>query len=149
MPDRDYLRPGPWRGRWPLSRIVRYCFIFVLGALAGHGLLALSTQHQATSRQQAIASTGRHALDKQELDNTVREAIRAELQTIEHRKQELNKTVREAIRAEFETIERRILALETRIEPSTDPARTPVHESSRHLTHADQPPELHPSRAGG
>ncbi len=149
MPDVNYSPSGPWRARWPLSRITRYCLIFVFGAFAGHGLLALSTERQATSDQQAIASIGRRSLDKQELDNTVREAIRAELQRIERRKQELNKTVREAIRAEFGRIERRILALETCIEGSTDPARTPVHESSRYLTDADQRPVLHPSPAGG
>ncbi len=149
MVDGDYLRPGPWRGRWPLSRIARYCFIFVMGAFAGHGLLALFTEHQATWRQQGNASIERDALDKQELDSTVREAIRAEFQRIERRKQELNKTVREAIRAEFETVERRILALETRTETSADPADTPVHESSRYLAHVDQPPELDASPAGG
>lgn len=126
MPDPYYSRSGPWRARWSLSRIARYCFIFALGMLAGRGFLGRSTEHQATSRQQAIASIG-HALDKQKL----------------------NKTVREAVRVEFERIERRILVLETRIEASTDPARTRVHESSRYLAHADQPPEWHPSPAGG
>ncbi len=126
MPDQYYSRSGPWGARWSLSRIARYCSIFVLGALTGRGSLIRSPEHQVTSNQEAIASTG-HALDKQELDETVREAIRAE----------------------FEAFEHHILALETRIEASTDPAHIPFHESSRYLAHADQPPESPPSAVGG
>lgn len=133
MPEVQYSRSGPWREQWPMSRIVRYCFIFASGALAGHVLLTLPTEYQATSRQQAIARNGRFALDKQELDNTVREAIRTELERIERRKKELDNTVREAIRGEFERIQRGIFASESSSEASADPARTSANESNRYL----------------
>ncbi len=125
MPDPYYSDRGTWHARWPLSRVARYLFTFVLGTLTGAGLAARFTEHRATSYARAITNRSIN-----------RSAIIAPRPHAEERDVEV--VIRKAIQAEFDGMERRVVAIEASLESIDQSVQAMQVESSCQTTNPQE-----------
>ncbi len=56
MPNPYYIHRRSHHTRWPLSRVIRYAWVFMLGVITGSGLAARAMGHRATPRTQATSA---------------------------------------------------------------------------------------------
>lgn len=129
MHSRLYSDRGPRRSRWPLSRVARYLFSFVLGTLTGAGLAASFTEPRA-------ASLGEAATDPSARQSAATAFRRPAVE------RDSEEAIRGVIRAELEGIEGRIDAIEASLATIARPAHAPKDEDRFGATNSHGPSEL-------
>lgn len=55
-----YCGPMPWRRRWPLARLSRYLFTFLIGVVTGLVISAISNNHAVVAKAD-VFETGKTA----------------------------------------------------------------------------------------